>query len=181
MKIYRLTTHIDIEEGFTYIKDDVLSRDEVSILAKGEVLNLKIKEISLKNKSKKVANIFQKGPFGIFIDEKFKELLKNNTLKSIINFLPANIENQNYYLLNMLGYLECFNYKNSAYTTFKNGNIDKVTELQFVTKNIPKTAIFRLKEKPISLFITENLKNILEKANITGIRFNEDMNLTIGM
>jgi len=181
MKIYRLTVHANIEEGFTYIKDDFLSRDEMNILARGEELNIIDKEILLKNKKKKIANVFQKGPLGILVDQKFKELIIKNVIQSKINFLSVKIEGIDYSLLNILSHLECFDYGNSEFTVFKNSRPDKVIELKFITKNIPEKAIFRVKEKPFFLFVTEKLKSILEEADITGIRFNEDMNLTIGI
>ncbi|GGG41206.1 hypothetical protein GCM10011344_47620 [Dokdonia pacifica] len=180
MKIFRFDYTIDEDKNYTYIdpKIEFLSLEEEMLLRNGEKLTLNEKrKIPVKNKKKKIPDILKSGE--VLVNEKVKKLLEEQTT-AIINYIPLKVDKYDYWLLNIINHLDCFDYENSEFTTLKSGKPFKITNLKLITQNIPEIAIFRLKEKSSTLFVTDKLKTILEEANVTGIRFNEDMNLTIG-
>jgi len=115
----------------------------------------------------------------VLVNEKVKKLLEEQTT-TIINYIPLKVDKYDYWLLNIINHLDCFDYENSEFTVFDNGKPDKITKAKFHLEKIPEIGVFRIKEKPVPLFITEKLKNIFEEAGVTGVKYSDNMDLTVG-
>lgn len=77
-----------------------------------------------------------------------------------------------------MGLKDCMDYEKSVFTKFDNGMPDAITHLEVDSSIIDDIDLFRIKEKPLFVFVTEKLKARLEL--FSGMEFNDDMNLTVG-
>lgn len=66
------------------------------------------------------------------------------------------------------------------YSTYKSGHIDEIQNLEIKKGKIPEICIYRIGENIVELFITEKLKNLFEEAGITGVKYSDNMDLTVG-
>ncbi|WP_143337235.1 imm11 family protein [Dokdonia pacifica] len=160
-----------------------LDSDFVNELTNGKLMSFdnNTPTFKLKNKTKELPDVIGTSLSHFFINDKVKAILKKEITEQEINFLPVKLDIHTFWLVNIVGLLDCFDYKNSEYTTFKNGLPRKIFDIKFIENNIPEIAIFRIKESPIKLFITEKLKNILEEAGVTGVKYSDNMDLTMGI
>ena len=179
MKIYRISPHSEDDQVYidfeTALDWDFISNvlDGVKV-SEGDVNN----SMRLKDKNRVVPDILGTSSADFLMSEKVKVIIENNVKELDINFVPFNIEEHNFWLLNVIGHLDCFDYELSDYSKGNNGKPNKIFDLKFKTELIPEFAIFRIEEDDVSLFITEKLKNLLDQVSITGVAYTENMNLT---
>ena len=143
--------------------------------------------LEAKNKTGKLTDYISSGrALPPIISDKFKNLLSNlkeETLENI-QFIPIKINNHNksnkeYFIFNSLNNIKCFDWEKSKYTRFpsfltKLQNFpNKIEELVFNNKAIGSRNIFRMYESNRFIFISKEMKDILEANNITGIEFLE--------
>ncbi|GGG41210.1 hypothetical protein GCM10011344_47630 [Dokdonia pacifica] len=183
MSIYRIKSYSG--DNFCYVDSNTgLDIDFIDDLTEGNLMffdDNRIPSINLKRKTKILPDILGTGSAEFFVNDKVKEILELNITEQKINFSPIRIDKYNYWLLNIIGLLDCFDNEKSGYTTFENGNIDDVHNLKFKKEKIPEISIFRIKENTVRLFITEKLKNIFEEAGVTGVKYSDNMDLTMGI
>ena len=178
MKVYRVRPHSG--DNYSYI--DFESALDLSLINKLlDGLKLTEKDINnklkLKGKDKKLPDVLGTSSAEFLISNRVKLIIEKNVKDLNVNFIPLKIEDHDFWLLNIIGHLDCFDYESSDFTRSSNGSIRKIFDLKFISEKIPEYAIFRVKEADMHLFITEKLKNLLEETDTTGIRFGDNMNL----
>lgn len=179
MKIYRMKP--DIGDKDAYIQYTGFSKYIVYENLDGN----KIDEINtfdfvVKNKTKKFPDFWGTGSQEFFVSNELKNFLEKNIKKQQINFLEFTIEKKQYWFLNIVGLRDCMDYENSVYSKDENNEPDEITNLVIDEEKIDEYDIFRLKDNPVKLFVTESLKLKMEELNFSGIEFLESMDLTIG-
>lgn len=151
------------------------------------IINEESPNAILKNKKGVKADILVGGFVFPIISESFKSLLLQfKEDASFLEFLPVKFSNQtkndkipNYYLLNILTNIPCFDWDNSEYETYSpEATPDKKILIDF-EKLVIKQAlvgernIFRMEEQTVSVYISQKLKDAIEQAGLTGVEFEE--------
>lgn len=120
------------------------------------------------------------------ISEKFKEFITSFSELEYKNleFIPVLFDPKhklpNYYLMNILNNIPCFDYEKSVFSRLP---IDIFPDQQHIVHNIQKVVlkdelvgqrnIFRIAEYRVPIYITEKLKNAMEEEGFTGFEFKE--------
>ena len=181
MKLYRLYGFSGYENA--YIEYTTSGLDFWKKIISGKKIKRYNPSITLKNVTKNFPDCMAASGFcETFVNDKFKSLLQKFIPEEKIDFIKVKhtFRGNQYYLLNLLEIKKCMDYNNSEYTTYENKKIDKITNLVTLPNTISKYDIFRLKEHPYNIFISEELKNEIENEKITGIRIEDSMDLTLG-
>jgi len=89
-----------------------------------------------------------------------------------VEILPTIFDEGNFFIINILGVLDCIDYDKSEYKTFSSGRIMRFEKFEFIEKAIQNKHIFRLKDLPLSYpYVSDQFKNIVEKNNLQGFKF----------
>ncbi len=178
MKIYRIRLNVD--KGFAYLESEGFDFEIRQQIYMGEKVNtISNEKFIVKTKKGKYPDFMGSSSIP-FISDKFKKIIEDNSDLKNFNFLPTKIEKENYWLLNVIGFLDCFDKEKSTFSTYSNGEPDEIQNIVFDEKNIPSVSIFKIKESPVNIFITAGFKKIIEQNNISGIEFLESTDLTFG-
>ncbi len=179
MKLYRLHTTIGSE--YAYIETLGLKDNTKRIVMHcKKVESFTMDNAVIKNKTKKNPDLISQGDVILFASKHLKKILKDNLSKQEINFPEITFNKKPYFLINLIGLRDCMDRKLSKFTQFPNGNVDEITSLVVIKNKIEEIDMFRIPEYPLEIFVTENLKEILETEQCTGIKFSESMDLTVG-
>ncbi|MBX9973974.1 Imm43 family immunity protein [Cytobacillus firmus] len=115
------------------------------------------------------------------VSSQFQRIL-NEIDKDGVQFLPINILNeknnnltQGYSVANVINVVDAINYENSAYTVFEleEEKIYDITKYALDENDINGKHIFKLNGDEIPIFVSELVKDLIEKNNITGCDFLE--------
>ena len=178
MKIYRI--RLNVEKGFAYLESEGFEFDTRRQIYIGEKVDaISNEKFIVKTKKGKYPDFMGSSSIP-FISNKFKKIIEDHSDLKNFNFLPTKIEKENYWLLNVIGFLDCFDKEKSTFSTYSNGEPDEIQNIVFNEKNIPSVSIFKIKESPINIFITDGFKKIIDNHNISGIDYLESMDLTFG-
>lgn len=180
MNLYRIKPYTGTENS--YLESTNFNYDLIDALIDGEEINhINPSVFILKNKTKKLPDLLGTGSSELFISKRLKDLLEEKGLKQKIKYIPVTILEHSYFLLNIIGLRDCMNYSESIFTTFTNHDLpDKITSLIVNMDKIETLDLFRLKDKPIHIFITDKLRKELEEKEITGVHYIESMDLSFG-
>lgn len=178
MKIYRI--RLNVAKGFVYLESEGFEFE----LRKQIYTGMKVNSISnekfiVKSKSGKYPDLMGSSSIP-FISDKFKKIIEEHSDLKNFHFIPVKIEKENYWLLNIIGFLDCFNKEKSTFSTFDNGEPDEIQKIVFKNENIQPFSIFKINVSPINIFITDKFKKIIEENHVTGIHFFDSDDLTIG-
>jgi len=179
VKIYRLKLEIQPSD-FHFTRSALDSKDRIAFIYGKKITSVNEANIKGENTREKKSDLIGTGDSVYFVSEKLKNILTSHISEEDVYFLPQVIYGDDYYLLNITGLKECMDLENSTYSTFENGMPDEITKLVLEEDKIEAYAIFRIKEKPLHIFVTEKLKKSLEEHNCTGILFMDSMDLTFG-
>ncbi|HEX3048826.1 MAG TPA: DUF1629 domain-containing protein [Bacillota bacterium] len=121
------------------------------------------------------------------ISDKFRNILVDIS-PEFLEFFPVQIvcEKTNeidasYYFLNILHNIPCFDWEQSDYGTLGFDDIIiKVSKLVIKPDFVKERDIFRIKELPELIFISEKLRTILEREAISGMEFINIEDVTLG-
>lgn len=107
----------------------------------------------------------------VFDDKAVSEL--SDILKDEAEILPLNFEHGNFYAINVIDVLDCIDYKNSEYKTFRDGRrIMRFTKYSFVESIVKGHNIFKIKDEPLKRpFVSDDFKNIVQASGLTGFKF----------
>lgn len=108
--------------------------------------------------------------------ERAKEVIESICNEGEIEFLPCEVEatEGNYYILNVLGAEDCVDYDNSDFVRFSSGRIMFFNHIKF-NKKIERH-FFRITDLINGFyFISEETKEILEKADLKGLVFDNSL------
>ncbi|MGB8455800.1 MAG: DUF1629 domain-containing protein [Anaerocolumna sp.] len=109
--------------------------------------------------------------FSIKAIECLKEVLGKN-----MEILPVYIDEQEFYLLNVLEVVDCLDYDKSEIKYFSGEpkRIMKIVKYAFIEQKLNGKNIFRIKEqKRAGLFVTDKFKEAVEKSGLEGFEFRE--------
>ena len=179
MQYYRLYTEIAYPNRW-YLGDINVNDDWIFI--KGQPLD----ENEFKNLTVKV---YQKGSEMDFtetnvftapvVSEKFTEWLYE--YMDEVQLLPVKIHNtsQRYFIMVVKNKIDCVDESKSSFTKFKKGDAVRPDlagdyssfKILKINPTIVDKSIFRLDKFPLYIIVNESLKNKLEKACITGVKF----------
>lgn len=181
MKIYRLKGNIN--KDCSYMRRSGMPYEEQEKLLSGNLVTMnEFAEYEIVGLTKKKPDVYTIGNTEFYVNDKFKDFcIENNKSDNNIEFLKIEIENKNYYLLNLLNNIECFDWEKSEYTTYSNKYIiNEVTKLVIDENKLGNRKMFRMKEYKFEIFVVDSLKIEMEKTGFSGISFIESMDLTIG-
>lgn len=115
------------------------------------------------------------------VTSRFKEILEK-VQDFELQFIPIKLKNRRdgnlqeiFFLVNICSLLSGLDLEHSKYSIFTTGD-EKVISVKVyaLKKNVIKMHhIFRLKESNLAIFVSEELKNIIQKNEITGCDFLE--------
>ena len=111
------------------------------------------------------------------VSKKFKELLEN--LNDPLEFhhvklvqVISELVDNDYYFLNILENIECFDWDNSEYEKLPVSQAPTdVEKLVLETHKIGKRNIIRIAELQSLILVSDNLRNLIESCELTGIEF----------
>jgi hypothetical protein len=146
---------------------EVMSLDDVSLIydsKEGDVI------------TDYIANLYN----WLIISEHCKNVLADKLDKKV-EFLPIRIDESwsgdsfYAYAINVLDMVDgAVDLDSSKYTILEYGDIKKICFSKYSLKESVLTSysIFRIKEDNIPIFVNEELKNLIEKEQLSGFRFN---------
>lgn len=116
------------------------------------------------------------------VSKKFKDLIKK--IEEDIQFLPVKIvdfeskyqiENDEYFVTNVLGIVDALNLEDSDYRIMDldGEKIYSVRKYAVSQDKINNKNLFKLKGDEIPLFVSETFKRLVKESNITGCEFLE--------
>lgn len=116
------------------------------------------------------------------VSSELKTLLEKHEDSSNLEFLPVNVKNgeglkKEYWGLNILNNIKCFDWKNSKYDPMPDSMSDasdrpwKIYDLKIKKEAVGDRHIFRMYEEPVEIFVSKKLKEEIEKKRLTGMRF----------
>ncbi|WP_397538213.1 imm11 family protein [Rummeliibacillus pycnus] len=117
-----------------------------------------------------------------FIVSPLFETILNEIDNGGVQFLPINIINKEndssipgYSIANVVNVIEAINYENSTYSVFEldDDKFYDFTKYALNENEIKGKHIFKLKGDEIPIFVSELVKELIEKNNITGCDFLE--------
>jgi hypothetical protein len=113
----------------------------------------------------------------IIVNQKTKDAFSPLLEKGEIELLPflTEIGLDKFYLLNIIGLIE--NALDESETDIEKDRLGVVTNIDYIRfkpEAIEGKSIFKIKELPYVIFVSDKLKNICDKNNITGLSFEED-------
>lgn len=115
----------------------------------------------------------------LIISSRFKSLLEKIGVKNV-QFLPITIENikdgtklHDYTIANICGLVDALDWSNSLYNEIVTGQGEKliIFASHVLLGDRIEQHIFRLKDDPFVVFVSEGLKKLLKLNNIDGIDF----------
>ena len=94
-------------------------------------------------------------------------------LKNEAEILPLHFENRIFYAINVIDVLDCRDYKNSDYKTFRDGKrIMRFIKYSFIESIIKNHNIFKIKDEPLKRpFVSDEFKNIVQSSGLIGFKF----------
>ena len=166
---------------YAYIEDTGFDRNVVYDIIDGIKIEKSENKMILKNISKKFPDLLGTGSSELFLSDELKLFFESFIQKQELNFIPYLINKKQYWLLNIVGLRDCMDYDKSDYTTYShNGFINEIKKLIVREEMIEEFDIFKLKDKPVNIFVTESLKLKIEELNFEGIDFEDNIDLTFG-
>jgi hypothetical protein len=111
----------------------------------------------------------------LIISSKAKESLFSFLAGCNVEYLPCKTENGEYYILNITNLIEGSIMEDmSEFKKSEQGTITNVTNLIFYFESVENKPIFKIKELPYMLFISDEFEEFCLEHNLTGIDFSED-------
>lgn len=178
MKVFVLFPKV--EEGCAYLESTGFDDSVIHGLIDGEKIDSATKNsLVIKNKDANLPDLFGTGSSEFFISERFKKVLNSGCQDIEIVYLPFEICDERYYLLNIIGLRKALDFEKSSYTAFEDGFPDTIEKLSLVEESVKEVDIFRLYSKPHLVLVSEKLKQLLEEHQLTGFKFFKGENLEI--
>ena len=112
-----------------------------------------------------------------FCSEKAKKVIEEICDENEVEFFPCNLEGENeiYFIMNILGQEDCVDYEKSKFTRFPS-NLNKIMFFEHIEfKEKINRHFFRIKDLKFQYFISEEAKEMLEKAGLKGSVFDNKM------
>lgn len=105
-------------------------------------------------------------------DKKAVEVIKE-LIKEQAEILPVNYNDGEFYIINVLGTVDCVNYDKSKYKTFRDGvRIMRFEKYEFIEEIVVGKHIFRLKDEPLKRpFVSDEFRNKIVESGLTGFIF----------
>ncbi len=185
-KINYFTLGQKFNEGDLYIKDTDYNRKTFQkIINRGRPIKEQF-DISIRLKSKKCNYIdFPMSLSSLnFVSDRFKNLLESLPDKDYLEFFPVKIEGvekpkSNYWVINILDNIKCFDWEESKYTKFPDNESykdlqsipEKIIKLKLKQETIGERNIFRMYESATLIFVSSFLKEQMEKEELKGMTF----------
>lgn len=167
--------HIYTGNNRAYITDLNLSVEEQEQMVDGKELSLSnIIVADIKNKTKEFPDIMGDSISKIIISSKVKTIFDVLPKQDRFQYFPIEINKKEYFLLNILNVIPCFDWEKSIFTTYSNPKIIRdINHLVFKPNEIKNLNIFRMVEKPYAVYVSEYLKDVFIKEKITGIKISD--------
>ncbi len=166
MKVYMLSTK----------KTAGILPKEIKDYRKVDFKGKKLKHIWKPIDMKKIDNIEMKDALDLsfqvpVVSKKAAEVLKKQ-LEKDVEFLEMNVEETKYYAMNIVNVINALDEENSVYDTLPGGIRFFFEKYAFLKSKIENEKIFKIEEEKRSkVFVTEELKNKIEDANLQGFDF----------
>ena len=172
MNIYYITkdyNYADLEmedKDLHFIKDSFIGN---SIKEKWDSVKMKW-DI---NEKSPIADFPNLGGIIPLFNKKTKTKLDNLLQKEIVELLPVDVENEEYFILNAIKlYDGILNKSKSDIDYFSKDRIMTIDKYVF-KKQTNLAPIFKIVELPVKTFVTDEFKEIVEREKLTGIKFVE--------
>lgn len=108
----------------------------------------------------------------LVMSEKARNLL-NDFFSDYTQFLPIKHGKQTLFFINVTTVIDCLDYSRTEYVTMPSGKISHFKRLYFNKDMVKNRLIFKTPEFANKrIFVTDKMKEIIEKSNLEGIEFN---------
>jgi len=151
-----------------------IEREIIYKLMDGEKIHdIDMSKAKIKNITKKFPDVIGTGSSEYFVTNAFKRVIEGLESAENMHFIAVTLVDKQYWLLNILNNIECFDFENSEYSV-REGNpriIRDIKTMALMESRINGRHIFRVAEKPVYIFISQTLKDAIEANNLTGIEY----------
>jgi hypothetical protein len=178
MKLYRLFPWP--EDNHAYIESTGFDYNEIVMrLILGEKLEaIDSSSLVVKRYTKKFPDLMGTGSSEFFVSEKLKLFFEEHIENDRLNFIEIKIKSKTYFLINLLGLRDAMDFEKSDFVSSPNPDVpSKIYDLTVDSSKVKTLDLFRLKQMPAPIFITEELKTLMEENNFTGIRYRQGSQL----
>ncbi|MCD7034560.1 maleate cis-trans isomerase [Metabacillus sp. GX 13764] len=183
MRYFKLLKDYSDEEEVLCFCENTLGWEQYE-LSEGKTINNWDKELTFYYdpvEGKQIPDYIHNNLSWFIVSPQFKNILME-TDESGVQFLPLNIVNKenehsihDYSVANIINVVDAIDLENSTYSFFEldNKKIYDITRYALNEDKINGKHIFKLKGDEIPIFISELVKGIIEKSDITGCDFLE--------
>lgn len=185
-KYYKLSWNTNENKNF-FIKDFIIDEELKGNVINGvSIIDNESPKATLSGLKAIEPDILVGGYILPIVSEKFRnDFVKKFILDAnFIEFLPVIFKNKNfsskYYLMNILHNINCFDFDKSKYTKLpieifpdQQDLIFSIEKLEFKYEAINNRNIFRMSEKPIEVYVSEEIKKFIFENEYVGFTFEE--------
>lgn len=184
MRYFKLVYDFENDDDYVIVTSNKKAEEYDDKLVKGELIKNWDREMKFKYNVEegKILTDYLASDNGWFIvSKKFRDLMKETIGKSI-QYLDINIINSitkeddnTYKVANVTTLLDALDLENSIYDFFEldDEKILSVEKYALKKEKINNYNIFRLKDESIPIFVSEEVKNIIEENLLIGFKFLE--------
>lgn len=175
MKLHRIFPKV---EGCVYIRSDGVDRKTRKLLMKNESIPTEVKfNFDIELNGGEWPDLMSSGNGLFYISNKLKGIFERSINSEDLIFIPTYLKDGDYFLI-CPKTLDVLDYEKSELELYQSGAISEVIKLVVHGDRIHSLTTFRLQEKYIHIFITDELKNVLVSKNLKGIQFLNAINLS---
>ncbi|MCT4583684.1 MAG: hypothetical protein N4A54_02055 [Peptostreptococcaceae bacterium] len=184
MKIWRLEFEFKKDgvpfEGFELVTKD---KEEKKLFVKdmrlGQNIKNKYRDIKINKIDGEIKSdnpMFWTLPGVLMFSKRAKDVLEE-IIKDDVEFVEANYEDEIYYLVNILSFLDIIDFEKSTLRTLKSGLISEVKKYELRKSVLENQKIFKFylnnQKNVVDILVTDEFKKAVEENNLSGFKFIE--------
>jgi hypothetical protein len=169
MKIWRLDSDVNYYENLIPIKEE----DWDKLLFRGKNLADEWTPVPVRileeSKASDSPGLDSSAPV---FSEKAVEMLKD-LIDSSVEILPVRCRKGNYFAINVVNVIDCVDYSNSIFKTFKNSKkIMLFEKYSFIPERVEGKNIFKIVDEPTKrAFVSDVFRELVLSSGLTGFKF----------
>ena len=181
MRYYKVLYDYEHDDNYIFCSTGVIGDRNRYITSKGKLIE-NWKEVTFVYNSQEgdILTDYMANIYGWFIvSDKFRSETER-LLSDVVQYLPVKIldssnktENHLYQIANILDVIDAIDFENSKYDIFEVRDQKVLSVIKYALKKskIQGHHIFRLRDDTIPIFVSEEIKTIVETNNLLGFSF----------
>lgn len=166
-------------KGFAYLESTGFDQDTVHRLIDGEPVDPNAESDFTIRNGRTLPDLLGTGASEFLVRERFKQRIQELCPRADIAFVPFEVLDEQFWLINVLGHRAAMDLERSEYTEFDDGYPDEITRLVILDDVVDGYDIFRLDTKPTLILVTHDLRDALTADGFTGLQFMDGVNLEV--